>query len=112
MTVTEAKKTEASVKDEAKNDEFVVLVDEAAEPKEQRIKIVVDEEDNQLNYVAVGVNGKVYQIMRGVEVEVPLSVVKVLENAKATRLVKEIGGDGKATYVPRSYNTVPFRVLR
>lgn len=74
--------------------------------------IVIEEEENQLNYVPVGVNGKVYQIMRGVEVEVPRAVLSVLEKSKATRLVKEVGSDGKAIYVERDYATIPYRVLR
>lgn len=80
--------------------------------KKETYTIVVEEEENQQNYVAVGVDGKVYQIMRGVEVEVPYTVLHVLENSKATRLVKELGADGKAIYVEREYNTVPYRVLR
>jgi len=35
--------------------------------------------------VPVGVNGKVFLIKRGIEVEVPRSVVEVLKNAKETR---------------------------
>lgn len=34
------------------------------------------------NYVTVSVNYKVYKIQKGVEVEVPVEVAKVLENAE------------------------------
>lgn len=81
-------------------------------PNEKRYKIVIEEEEGQLNYAVVGVNGDVFQIMRGVEVEVPESVLEVLEHSKATRLVKETQPDGKQIYVAREYATVPYRVLR
>ena len=37
------------------------------------------------NFQFVGVNGKAYKIMRGVDVEVPPEVAEVLENAEKAR---------------------------
>jgi hypothetical protein len=72
--------------------------------------LVIDEQENELNYHPVGVDGNVYQIQRGVEVEVPEEVVAVLKNAVATKLVKEYH-EGKETYVPRNYSIIPYRIL-
>jgi hypothetical protein len=102
-----------------KNDEFAVLVDDydgttaASNPNNEKMfKVVIEEEEGQLNYAVIGVNGNVMQLRRGDEVMIPESFLKVLETAKATRLVKEIGPDGKTNYIPRDYATIPYRVLR
>ncbi len=50
------------------------------------IKIMIDAVDGKSNYEVVGVNGKIYQIKRGVPVDVPPEVVEVLKNAVETRL--------------------------
>lgn len=79
------------------------------EPKERRAIIVIDQEANKPNYEFVGVNGKGYQIKRGEEVEVPASVVGVLDNAIATRPTT----DGSGRIVGhQDYHAVPFRVIR
>ena len=57
----------------------------SAVPTPAMVRIIVDEVAGvKENYEVVGVNGKVYQIKRGVPVEVPQEVVHVLELAKAT----------------------------
>lgn len=59
--------------------------------------------------VPVGVNGKVYLIKRGVDVEVPIEVVGVLNDAK--RVVYDRGPNGEPinpTFVP----THPFTIVR
>jgi hypothetical protein len=79
--------------------------------KEKRFRLVIEEEENALNYVPVGVNGVVYQIMRGVEVEVPQSVLTVLEQAKASRVAQERLPDGTMRTYIKSFNRYPYRVL-
>lgn len=57
------------------------------------------DEDGQ-NAVPVGVNGKVYQIPRGVPCEVPDEVIGVLENAK-TSVYKVVNGEAVEHQIPR-----------
>ena len=71
-----------------------------AAPAEKRYRLVIEEEENALNYVPVGVNGTVYQIMRGIEVEVPQSVLDVLEQARAARPTQERQQDGSGGRAP------------
>lgn len=77
--------------------------------KERKAIIMIDQERDKPNYEYVGVNGKGYQIQRGIEVEVPASVVGVLENAIATRSVTD--ANGKVVGY-QDYHAVPFRVIR
>lgn len=50
--------------------------------KEEMVKVTISRERKDQGDVEVSVNGKVYQIKRGVEVEVPRSVKEVLDNMK------------------------------
>lgn len=58
---------------------------ETEQPKkatqEKRFEIIIATHDQDKQPVPVGVNGKTYLIQRGKRVEVPESVVKVLESA-------------------------------
>lgn len=81
------------------------------EPAEKQYRLIIEEEENALNYVPVGVNGKVYQIMRGVEVIVPKSVLNVLEQAKASRIIQTRQPDGTMLGSVRAFNRYPYRVL-
>ncbi len=75
--------------------------------------IFVDEEENQPNFITVGVNGKVFQIMRGVDVDVPEEVIEVLKNAIATRLVQTTHPvTGLIESREQSFNRVPYRIVR
>ena len=80
-------------------------------PTEKRFRLVIEEEENALNYVPVGVNGIIYQIMRGVEVTVPKAVLDVLEQAKASRVAQERQQDGTIKTYVKSFNRYPYRVL-
>lgn len=58
--------------------------------------------------VPVGVNGKVYLIKRGEDVEVPAEVIEVLKNAKRVVFDKDENGQPiNPTYVP----THPFSIV-
>ena len=75
--------------------------------------IFVDEEEQQPNYITVGVNGKQYQIKRGEDVDVPAEVIEVLKNATAERLVQRtnpVTGAVESTY--QKYNRIPYRIVR
>lgn len=54
---------------------------EAVEEKRVKIKLFKDNKDYK-DDLTVGVNGKIYQIRRGVEVEVPQSVYEVICNSQ------------------------------
>lgn len=82
-----------------------------ASAEEPRYRLVIEEEENALNYVPVGVNGVVYQIMRGIEVVVPQSVLTVLEQAKAARPTQERQQDGTIKTYVKNFNRYPYRVL-
>lgn len=47
-----------------------------------RIKIPVDPLNKEDSFIPVGINGYIYQIKRGVAVEVPQTVAGILEDAK------------------------------
>lgn len=80
-----------------------------ATKKERQAVIFIDQEEGKPNYEFVGVNGKGYQIKRGEEVTVPMSVVGVLNNAIATRSVTDADGRISGT---QDYLAVPFRIVR
>jgi len=84
----------------------------APEPVEEpRCTIFIDEVEGQPNYEVVGVNGQVHQIMRGVNVEVPRSVVEVLRNAVATRFVSVKRSDGVDDLQRSNYSSIPWRLV-
>ena len=68
---------------------------------EKMVKIQLFKDDGRYaNDVFVGVNGKTYQIKRGVDVEVPESVAEVLknserQNAEAFHVMNELQKDAE-----------------
>jgi hypothetical protein len=79
---------------------------------EKRFLIEIDEVEGRPNFEVVGVNGTIYKIKRGEPVEVPESVLEVLNNAVAERLVQTESGVGGIVTSRRKYSSVPFRMLR
>lgn len=72
--------------------------------KEKRVKIQIEKQDSidGMDDVKVGVNGTAYIIQRGVPVEVPESVIGVLQNSVVTKLVRNPeSGDDILTDMPR-----------
>lgn len=57
---------------------------EATKAKGKMIRIMIDDVNGKQNYEVVSVNGKVWQLQRGVPVDVPYEVVHILENAVET----------------------------
>ena len=81
-------------------------------PKSEAYRtIIIDEADNQPNYEVVGVNGKVYQIQRGIETKVPESVVEVLRNAVASKYIKVRRSDGVDDIQKRNLSAIPWRLV-
>jgi len=89
--------------------------DAMLQPKEKRkvkkYRIMINEQDGELNYLPVGVNGKVYQIMRGVEVVVPEEVVDVLRNAITDKVIREPQQDGTIKREVRKVPYISYQVL-
>jgi len=65
--------------------------------------IIIEKQDNYEGQydVTVGVNGYVYQIKRGVPVEVPPEVIEVLKNAVISKMVKDDHGNDVLVDMPR-----------
>lgn len=75
---------------------------------EKKVKIIIHEQEGVggTQDVTVSVNEKAYQIKRGHEVEVPESVVHVLENAVITAY--EPNPEKKGEYIERNYRRFNF----
>jgi len=88
----------------------------AAKPKaatkkpQDRISIIIDEVAGMKNFEVVAVNGKVYQIKRGVPVRVPPEVIHVLENAKMVTIEQKLDRlSGEYIDVERTFSAIPWR---
>lgn len=79
--------------------------------KEKRVKLTIHEQEGSAGKqdVPVSVNGYAYQIKRGIEVEVPESVIHVLENAVMTVFEP---GEKAGTFVERNVRRFSFQVSR
>lgn len=79
--------------------------------KEKRVKLTIHEQEGTVGKqdVSVSVNGYAYQVKRGVEVEVPESVVNVLEDAVMTVFEP---GEKAGTFVERNVRRFSFQVSR
>lgn len=102
------------------NDEFGLNLEEPVAKKDSKkapakklYTIFVDEEENQPNFIPVGVNGKQWQIQRGVDVpNVPEEVVEVLRNAVASRLVQTTNPvTGLIETREQSFHRIPWRIV-
>ena len=92
----------------------VKLTEKAPEPKEDevedKVRIIIDEVAGMSNYETVGVNGKMYQIKRGVPVWVPKAVVSVLECAVMTQTeIRRHPVTGERDEITRNFSAIPWR---
>lgn len=71
----------------------------------------IDAVEGQPNYEVVGVNGEVFQIIREEEVPVPPSVVEVLRNAIAERIVQTHTPSGGVMTKRQKYSAIPWRLV-
>jgi len=85
----------------------VVQIDETT----KKVRIIIDEMAGcKENFEAVGVNGVVYLIKRGVPVEVPQEVVHVLGLAVTTHIEqKQNPMTGELEEVKRNFSAIPWR---
>lgn len=78
--------------------------------KEELVKIIIDEVPGMSNYEVVGVNGTLYQIKRGVPVEVPMGVVYALQDAVMTQVeVRRNPFTGEREEIVRHHSAIPWR---
>lgn len=87
------------------------VLDENGKHKRRNIRIIIDEMAGvKDNFEVVSVNGNVYQIKRGIPVEVPPEVVHVLELAQMTHIEqKKNPYTGDLEEVTRNFSAVPWR---
>lgn len=78
--------------------------------KEERVKIIIDEVPGMSNYEVVGVNGTLYQIKRGVPVEVPIGVMYALQDAVMTQTeIRRNPITGEREEIVRHHSSIPWR---
>ena len=84
---------------------------ELAKPKgKDTVRIMIDEVPGMNNYEVVGGNGKVYQIKRGIPVDVPREVMTTLESCQMTVVEqKKNKYTGESEDVTRHFSAVPWR---
>lgn len=82
--VTPAVSAKASSASTAKRQPKVDGFDIALSGKKKTITIHTSEVEGGHDAVPIGLNGYMYQVPRGVPVEVPEELVKILENAKVS----------------------------
>lgn len=72
------------------------------------ITIHASNEEGGQDAVPIGLNGYMYQVPRGVPVEVPEELVQILENAKTSSY--HPAGPGKTELIERVHNRFAFSV--
>ena len=82
--------------------------DIALSGKKKTITIHVSEAANGDEAVPIGLNGYMYQVPRGVPVEVPEELVSILENAKTSTY--HPAGNGSTELIERVHNRFAFSV--
>lgn len=84
--------------------------DDAFRHRSKKYRLIIHNQDgvDNMPFVAVGINGFVYQIPREVEVQVPQEVIDTLNNAIQT--VPETTEDGKSM-TTRDRRRFPYTVL-
>jgi len=86
------------------------VTEEPAPKKKNRVRIMIDEVAGMNNFEVVGVNGVIYQIKRGVPVEVPPEVVHVLENAQMTHVERKRNLlTGEVEETRKVFSAIPWR---
>lgn len=99
-----AAKTAATTKRVPKVDGF----DIALSGKKKTITIHTSDADGGQDAVPIGLNGYMYQVPRGMPVEVPAELVGILENAKTSTY--HPAGPGKTELIERVNNRFAFSV--
>lgn len=94
------------------NDVQVVLDANAPAPGYSRIILHRDPTPKAKNNpVHVGVNGRLNQIPRGIEVDIPTEMVEILQNARSKTLTEVDGPGGKPTFVETETISYPYQLI-
>ena len=75
--------------------------------KEKKFRVIINSQEGfeGKDDLKLGVNGRVFQVKRGFEVDLPESYLAVLKDAKYTIITKDDNGNEDIREVPRfSYN--------
>lgn len=95
--------------DAAINDQFTLRTKREL-AKQPKIKIRIPSSETEKDDVFVCINGYTFQIKRDVEVEVPRSVAKVLEDARYTLYTQKKRADGEGNeLIPQTVQRIPFQ---
>lgn len=84
----------------------------AASKKKAVIVIHKDTRPHAVDPVPVALNGVQYTIRRGVEVEIPVELLEVLDQAEEVRFEQVVNTDHSVTMVPRKALSYPYQVIR
>ncbi|RFC65014.1 hypothetical protein DYI37_03875 [Fulvimarina endophytica] len=79
---------------------------------ERTVRIVIPKQEGVpggTDAVPIGVNGRVARVMRGIEVDVPVKYVRVLDNAKKTVFTKD---ENQKIIGKEEVHIYPFSVIR
>lgn len=82
------------------------------ERKRALISIHKDARAHAVDPVPVALNGIQYTIRRGEEVEVPVELLEVLDQAEEIRYEQVANRDGSVTMVPRKALSYPYQLIR
>jgi hypothetical protein len=110
LPVEKTRKPRVSKKAKLEERTKELLIPKAAR-KQKKYRLMVNEQEGELGYLVVGVNGKVYQITRGVEVVVPEEVIGVLKNAITDKIIREPQQDGTIKREVRKVSYISYSVL-
>jgi hypothetical protein len=94
---------------------FVFDTDQGPKPGYARVLIHRDNTPNHKNSpVHIGLNGQLYQVPRGVEVDVPIPFIEILKNARVKEMQKQVGSQNSnlpEEYKEQEHTSYPFQVI-
>lgn len=90
-----------------------VVVDEnAPAPGYSRIMLHRDPTPKAKNNpIHLGVNGRLMQVPRGIQVDIPTEMVEVLENARTKALTEVDGPNGRPVFVETESISYPYQLI-
>lgn len=92
------------------NDNLTAGLDlDAPVEKSKRVRIFIDEssDSSDLQFVFLSLNGRAYQVKRGVEVDIPAELLEILQHAVVEKEVSDESGAKEF----RKFYRFPFRVI-
>lgn len=91
-------------------DKWIIRGKDRIEPRSRWSTIMIDEVQGLNNFEVVGVNGRVYQMKRGVPVKVPQEVIHALQNAQLEIIEQKFNErTGKVEETKHYASSIPWR---